>query len=593
MNHPHVPWDKSLSWFCHALRSLRSAATSRGASRFFFAMAVTVLLLPGATAAADIPPLAESAKIVVGGDHNFHPFEFLDEDGNPAGYNVELTRAIAEVMGMELEFRLGNWDLSRRALEEGSIDVLQGIVYSEERSKLLDFSPPHIILFQSTFARRGTPSVTTPDELRGKEVIVQKGDIMHDYLLENRVEAQLVLVDTHADALRLLASGKHDYALVDHMAGIYLGRELGLSNLVTVPLQFSGQRYGYAVRKGNAELLAKFDQGLAILENTGRHQQIYDKWLDPLESRVSPWEKIAPTLGVILGTLLFILAATVIWNRSLKTEVARRTRDLQLHQQQLVQADKMASLGILVSGVAHEINNPTGLILYNLPVLRKAYGVAEFNLEAQFKESGDFMIGGLQYSLMREEIPRMFSEMQEGAKRIKRIVEDLKDFARQEAPALTDAVDLNEVVQAAVRLVDNSIKTATDRFEQSYAEKLPPLRGNAQRIEQVAVNLLLNACHALPGNDHGIFLRTFCDEPHNAVGLEIRDEGCGIPPEHLSHLTDPFFTTKREQGGTGLGLSVSAGIIEEHQGRLEFASPAGGGTTVTLTLPILQEGNRS
>jgi polar amino acid transport system substrate-binding protein len=175
--------------------------------------------------------------------------------------------------------------------------------------------------------------------------------------------------------------------------------------------------------------------------------------------------------------------------------------------------------------------------------------------------------------------------MQEGANRIKRIVEELKDFARQDNSAATEAVDFKAVVRAAVRLVDSSIRAATSRFEADYGADLPVIYGNAQRIEQVVVNLILNACQALPDTERGILLETRYDRDAGAVVLRIADEGSGIAPEHIPHLTDPFFTTKRESGGTGLGLSVSATIVKEHGGTLEFDSAPGRGTTVTLTLP--------
>jgi polar amino acid transport system substrate-binding protein len=246
----------------------------------------------------------------------------------------------------------------------------------------------------------------------------------------------------------------------------------------------------------------------------------------------------------------------------------------------------MASLGILVSGVAHEINNPTGLLLFNLPVLKKAYLAAQESLEDRFQESGDFMVGGLRYSMLREEAPRLFDEMHDGARRIKRIVDDLKDFARKDDSALDESVDLNQVVEASVRLVENSIKKATRRFELSLAPGLPPVKGNAQRIEQVVVNLVLNACQALPDPEKGIQVATELAPGGGEILVTVRDEGMGIPQEHLSHLTDPFFTTKRDTGGTGLGLSVSAGIVKEHQGRLEFRSEPGQGTTAQVALPV-------
>ncbi|HEY5512648.1 MAG TPA: HAMP domain-containing sensor histidine kinase, partial [Geomonas sp.] len=125
-----------------------------------------------------------------------------------------------------------------------------------------------------------------------------------------------------------------------------------------------------------------------------------------------------------------------------------------------------------------------------------------------------------------------------------------------------------------------------------YGDAIPLIRGSAQRIEQVVVNLVMNACQALPGPDRAIELATFVVPGENAVVLEVRDQGTGISPEHMPHLSDPFFTTKRESGGTGLGLSVSQGIVKEHGGSLTFSSAPGAGTTARLTLPISGQENR-
>jgi len=548
---------------------------------------IAVICCTLASAARAAEPAAHPAGrvVVIGGDRNFPPYEFLDQNGKPSGFNVELSRAIAEVMGFEVEFRLGNWNDARRGLFEGSVDVLQGLTYSEARAKDFDFSPAHNIVNTSVFGRRGAAPIANLEELQGKEVIVQKGGSMHDYLLAHQIGAHLVLVDTHAAALRLLASGQHDYALVGNLPGLYLGKELGLSNIVPVGGPFGSGYYGYAVKKGNVEMLSRFSEGLAILKNTGRYQKIYDKWLGVLDPQPLPFRKLAKYAAIVVLPLLLVLAVTVVWSRTLQKRIARHTAELEERQQQLIQADKMASLGILVSGVAHEINNPTGLILFNLPVLKKTFQAAQESLEDRFHDTGDFLVGGLRYSQLREEAPRMFDEMHDGARRIKRIVDDLKDFARKDDSALDESVDLNQVVEASVRLVENSIKKATRNFRISLTPGLPRCRGNVQRIEQVVVNLILNACQALPDPERAIRVATALTPAGDEIVVSVEDEGVGIPREHLSHLTDPFFTTKRDAGGTGLGLSVSAGIVKDHQGRLEFRSEPGQGTTALVTLP--------
>ena len=572
-------------------------------------LAVSLLLLLGArpaSAPAAEMNVASQQVVIVGGDRDYPPYEFLDKNGKPAGYNVDLTRAIADVMGMKVEFRFGGWSEMRNALLDGSVGVLQGISFSEDRTRTLSFSPPHTIINHAIFARKNTPPVNSIEGLRGKEIVVFRDGIMHDYLASLGFAPNLVMTETPADALRLLASGKHDYAVLAMLPGMYIIREHKLSNLVPVAKSISTRKYCYAVKKGNEELLARFNEGLAILKKTGQYQDIYDRWLGVLGPPKVAWEKVVWYGAMVLGPLLLILVGTVIWSRTLQQRVAQRTEELalevterkraldelKLHQDKLIQADKMASLGILVAGVAHEINNPNGLILLNMPILREVYQDAEEVLEARFQHQGDFTLGGLPYSRMRDEVPHLLEEMQEGANRIKRIVEELKDFARQDTAAATEAVDVNGVAQTAVRLTESSLRSATKRFTARYAAALPPILGSAQRIEQVVVNLILNACQALPDMERAITLTTNHDQGTGAVVLTLADEGLGIAPEHIAHLTDPFFTTRRESGGTGLGLSVSATIVKEHNGTLEFDSTPGSGTTVTLTLPV-QRGTKS
>jgi len=565
------------------------------------ALCIPTLSAFGATDSHDRPP--GDKVIIVGGNRAYPPYEFLDRDGQPAGYNVDLTRAIAKVMGMKVEFRFGGWSEMRTALMNGEIDVLQGISFSEERLQSITFSPPHTIVHHAIFARKDTLPVNSIEELRGKEIIVFRDGIMHDSLRNLGFSGDLHFTETPADALRLLASGAHDYAVVAILPGMYLIRELHLTNVVPVATSIAAQKYCYGVKKGNDELMTRISEGLAILHKTGQYQAIYDKWLGTLEPPPVSWERAVRYGALALVLLLLILAATVVWSRTLQKRVALRTQELaresaerkraleelRRHQDKLIQADKMASLGILVSGVAHEINNPNGLILLNMPILKEVYQDSVEVLEDRYRESGDFPLGGLPYSRMRNEVPHMLDEMLEGSKRIKRIVEELKDFARQDDNSGSDLFDLNLVAQAAVRLVDSSLRKATVNFSAEYAADIPQVRGNAQRIEQVVVNLLLNACQALPNTECKITLATFRVSNAKIVALTITDEGVGIASEHIPRLTDPFFTTKRETGGTGLGLSVSAGIVNEHGGTLKFNSTPGAGTTVILTLPATEE----
>lgn len=268
------------------------------------------------------------------------------------------------------------------------------------------------------------------------------------------------------------------------------------------------------------------------------------------------------------------------------SERKRAEEEVRLRQQQLIQADKMISLGILVSGVAHEINNPNHFIMSNASPLVKAWNSAEPVLDRYYKENGDFAMAGMDYSEARAMIPGMFSSILEGSKRIKSIVDELRAYARERPAELRDYIQLNHVVRSAVTLLSNMLSRSTRRFSLEIQDDLPTVEGNYQRLEQVVINLIQNACQALPDKEKGVMVSTLYDPDQRIVLLEVTDEGMGIPPEDLGHITDPFFTTKRESGGTGLGLSISSSIILEHGGELTFFSSPDEGTRATVKLPV-------
>jgi polar amino acid transport system substrate-binding protein len=551
-------------------------------------------LVPGATAQRQSPPTRR--PLLVGGDKNYPPYEYLDENGQPAGFDVDLTKAIGEAMGVPVRFVLMDWSRLHEALADGTVDVLQRTPYSNLWLREAELTPPHTTINHAIFARKGTPAVASLDELAGKKVIVHPGGSINDILDGLGYEKDLIFSRTPVGGLRRLASGEGDYAVVAMLPGVFAIKQEGLDNIRVVAKSVTTQPYGFAVRHGDDATLSLLNEGLALVKQSGRYRELRRKWFGVMDSQAFSLRMALRYAAVVLGPLLLLLGGAALWTRSLKKQVAQRTRSLsealerlRENQQQLVQADKMAALGVLVSGVAHEINNPNGLILLNVPILKKINAEAGRVLDEVCRERGDFPLGGSTYLRIRDKLPHIVEVVEESAQRIRRIVDDLRDFSRVAPASDHKAFDLGEVARKAARLVGSSLTKATTRFRLDLAEGLPPVWGNPARIEQVVVNLLLNASQALSSPEQAITATTALADDGQAVLLTVADEGVGIAPEDLPRLTDPFFTTKRASGGTGLGLSVSAGIVQEHGGSLDFVSQPGRGTTVRLRLPAATE----
>jgi PAS domain S-box-containing protein len=267
------------------------------------------------------------------------------------------------------------------------------------------------------------------------------------------------------------------------------------------------------------------------------------------------------------------------------TERRRAEERERLQARQLIQADKLASLGVLVSGVAHEINNPNNFILLNGRICSRVWKDLDPILGEYHREHGEFLLAGMPYREAWPRIGQLMDGIHEGAQRIKKIVQNLRDFARRDPGDLTREVDPNAVVDSAVTLVRHLLDKSTDRFSASCDPDIPPTRGSFQQLEQVAVNLLTNACDALPSRDRAIRVSTRFDRKTARVLIEVADEGTGISAENRTRIFDPFFTTKQDRGGTGLGLSISYTIVHNHGGELTLATEEGRGTVATVSLP--------
>jgi signal transduction histidine kinase len=256
-------------------------------------------------------------------------------------------------------------------------------------------------------------------------------------------------------------------------------------------------------------------------------------------------------------------------NETLEARVEERTRELRDTQALLVQSEKMRSLGQLVAGVAHELNNPIGFVHANLQLLDDYVGrLLRRDLDDEKRRK------------TREAIHKLLQRSREGTERVKQIVQDLRTFSRTDHAELQE-VCLNEEIDRTLSLMEPRLKGGV-RIERDYGE-LPRVRCFAGQLNQVFMNLLMNACDALEGTGT-ITIRTRAIR--DGVRLEFEDDGPGMPPEVKARVFEPFFTTKPVGKGTGLGLSLSHGIVERHGGSMRVDSEPGGGTRFTIELPL-------
>jgi PAS domain S-box-containing protein len=260
--------------------------------------------------------------------------------------------------------------------------------------------------------------------------------------------------------------------------------------------------------------------------------------------------------------------------------------DEEMIRKQIVQTEKLSSLGFLVAGVAHEINNPNNFISFNIPILKEYLNEIIPIVDDYAKEHENFELFGMTYPQFREDLLKLLDNIENGSRRINIAVSNLRGISRAKEKTNMDWIDVKEVIEKSVSICRSKINRMVKSFEVNISDDLPLFYTDSGAIETAVINLLINAAQAVDKDNSWIRLKVALDDSsQNDLTIEVSDNGCGIEEKIKNHIFDPFFTTKSPSEGTGLGLSLCHNSIRESGGRIEVESAAGKGSTFKVILP--------
>lgn len=535
--------------------------------------------------------------IKVGSDPNWAPFEFRDNDGKYQGINIQYLKIIEKKIGVHFIFDTSNiWQeiMDKAFIKE--IDLITGINETSLRNKYFNFSDIYISHPISIFAHKDITHIRDLNELSGEKVAVVKYYYTNEILKENYPEINLVIVETPQEALKLLNKKKVTAYIEGMVTGSYYIADNNYTNIHIVGDTPYNYNLRMAVRKDWEILPSILNKALNNISKTEK-DNIYYSWISIKTKKKFNYllffEFIIP--------LAILLTLFVFWNRKLRKEVLTRKEtqndlnkvieELKDTQTQLVQSEKMSTVGILTAGIAHEIKNPLNYIMMGIDGIKngvKAYEkiiAAYENIHNELSEESIKNIQELKkeldYNYYRYECESLTQSVQDGIENIHEITNSLNTFSYFAGKEMVFA-DINEGIKSTLVILRSQYKYKIEIIEKLEANtKIKCFPG---KLNQVFVNLISNAIQAI--EDKGtITIRTSIE--NNFIKISIKDTGKGISPEEKSKVFSPFYTTKEIGKGTGLGLAISKNIIDEHNGTIEVNSKIGLGTEFIISLPLV------
>jgi signal transduction histidine kinase len=501
---------------------------------------------------------------IYGGDAEFPPYEFVDAAGEPAGLNVDLIRAAARQLGLSVRIELRPWPEVRDGLARGRYDIA-AMYRSEQRAQEVDFAIPHELIYCEMFIRKGGAPLASLDDIAKRRVLVQAGTFVTDVLSELGFTNELVQVQSEPEALRALARGDGDVAIVTQTVGRPFEERATLAGQITV----SGPpvlqtEYAFVTQRGRRDVVELLNQGMAALKASGEFDAVYKKWIRPDHSAV-----MVRRIGWVLAIAALVTTLVVLWNYSLRRRVARQVqalgrmdrsyRELEDFQAQIQKANR--ELEAFAYSVSHDLRAP----------LRSIEGFSQILLE---EHSGELSDDGR----------RACGIIADNARRMSRLIEDLLNFSRFSRVALEpEHIQMGKLIQD---VIDELVTGEARNRVQWQIEPLPEASGDSHLLRQVWINLIGNAVKFSARQEHPTI--TIAGSEQGAeVRYWIRDNGAGFDMARADQLFTVFnrLHSAREFEGTGVGLAIVKRIIERHGGRVWAESKAGEGATFYFTLP--------
>ena len=500
----------------------------------------------------------ENKLLLVRGEDHYPPYEFLDDEGYPAGFNVDIMKAVAEVMGLKLDIQLRPWSMVREDIEAGKIDISIGMFRTAEREKLVDFSTPYNVVSYALFIRKGV-AISSLKDLSYRDIVVQNGDFAHDYLIKQGLDHNLVLVENMEDALRKLASGRYDCAIISKLYGLYIVKGYNLSNIESVDLQIESLENCFAVAKGNLALLSQLNEGLSIIKATGRYEELYRKWFSIYEDRLFTREVLKYVVWLVtpLGILLIGVGC---WSWFLKRQVFLKTKELR----EELSERKRAELELKKS---HELLRELTMHLH----MAREEERGQIAREVHDELGQIFTALQLDLYYMKQKYPQkkgpLIDKMDNMLKLIDSTCVMIQEISTRLRPRLLDHLGL--IAAMEWYLEDYERRTGIKCIFKTNSEKLNLEENLSITIFRIFQEALTNVARHAKAKTVSINLR----EKNNVLLLTIKDNGKGITQEQISNPKSIGLIGMRER-------------LSPWQGRFEISGVPNRGTTLIIELAL-------